>query len=175
MNRYLVLFLGFIALMLCTCTQAQAKTFTEGWTQNGASSYYAKRFNGRKTASGERYQHYAMTAAHRYLPFGTKVQVTDRATGKSIVVKINDRGPFHGNRILDLSGGAANKLGIVKQGVCDIELKVLSIPDPKPKKDVQPVSRIDDSYQARPRQKLFKNRSDSIADLIAVGFDATKL
>lgn len=175
MNRYLVLFLGFIALVLCSCNQAQARSFAEGWTQNGPSSYYAKRFNGRKTASGERYQHYAMTAAHRSLPFGTKVQVTDRNTGKSIVVKINDRGPFHGNRILDLSGGAANKLGITKQGVCDIELKVLSMPDPKPKKEFQPISKISDSYQARPRQKVFKNRTDSIADLIAVGFDATKL
>lgn len=173
MIRVIALLIGFTALLLLSCTNTHARKVTEGWTQNGMSSYYAKRFNGRKTASGERYQHYALTAAHRTLPFGTKVQVTDKISGKSIVVKINDRGPYHGNRILDLSGGAASKLGIIKQGVCDIELKVLSVPDPKPKKEFQPITRIGDTYQTRPR--TLKTRSDSIAELIAVGFDITKM
>lgn len=173
MIRNLALLIGFIALLLLSCTNTHARKVTKGWTQNGTSSYYAKSFNGRKTASGERYRHYALTAAHKTLPFGTKVQVTDKTTGKSIVVKINDRGPYHGGRILDLSGGAANRLGIAKQGVCDIELKVLSIPDPKPKKEFQPINRIGDAYQARP--KTLKTRSDSIAMLIAAGYDITKL
>ncbi len=155
MIRYIALFMSISILFLLSCSVTHAKKISKGWTQDGISSYYAKRFNGRKTASGERYRHTALTAAHRTLPFGTKVKVTDKSTGKSIVVEINDRGPYHGNRILDLSGGAATQLGITKQGVCDIELKVLSVPKPK--------------------DRQLPSRSDSIAKLIAVGYDINKM
>ena len=127
-----VIFLA-IALFITACssnTNAASKTFTEGWVQSGVTSFYHRSLNGNLTANGERYRHYsAMTAAHRYLPFGTKIQVTDKDTGKSIVVRINDRGPFHGNRVLDLSGKAAENLGILKRGVCKVEVKVLSLPE----------------------------------------------
>lgn len=98
-----------------------------GTIQMGRASWYGPGFHGRKTASGERFNQYAMTAAHRTLPLGCLVEVTNKKTGESVVVKINDRGPFHGNRVLDLSKGAAQKLGIVKAGTGQIELKVLSI------------------------------------------------
>ena len=98
-----------------------------GTIQMGRASWYGPGFHGRKTASGERFNQYAMTAAHRTLPMGCLVEVTNKATGKTVVVKINDRGPFHGNRVLDLSKGAAQQIGLVKSGVGQIELKVLSV------------------------------------------------
>lgn len=93
--------------------------------QSGSASWYGPGFHGRKTASGERFNMYGMTAAHRYLPLGTKVRVTNMDTGKSIVVKVNDRGPYHGNRILDLSKAAARSLGMIKSGTCKVKLERL--------------------------------------------------
>lgn len=92
----------------------------------GTASFYSTQFHGRKTANGERFNMHAMTMAHRTLPFGSKVKVTCMTTGKSVVVKVNDRGPFHGNRIADLSYGAAKSLGIVKIGVAEIKLELLN-------------------------------------------------
>ncbi len=83
----------------------------------GLASYYSIKFNGRKTASGEILNVYALTAAHRTLPFGTKVKVTSLDTGKSVIVKINDRGPYVKGRVIDLSREAAKRLGILKKGV----------------------------------------------------------
>ena len=80
--------------------------------QRGAASWYGPGFHGRKTASGERFNTHAMTAAHRTLPFGTKVRVVNERTGRSVVVRINDRGPFHGGRVIDLAQAPARALGI---------------------------------------------------------------
>jgi rare lipoprotein A (peptidoglycan hydrolase) len=93
--------------------------------QYGSASWYGSKFHGRKTASGERYNMNKMTAAHRYLPLGSKVRVTNIDTGKSIVVKVNDRGPYHGDRILDLSKAAARSLGIMETGTCNVKLERL--------------------------------------------------
>lgn len=84
--------------------------------QCGSASWYGPGFHGRTAASGEKFNQNAMTAAHKSLPFGTKVKVTNQKTGKSITVKINDRGPYHGGRIIDLSKAAASQLGIVQAG-----------------------------------------------------------
>ena len=91
----------------------------------GNASYYGSQFDGRRTASGERFSMAAMTAAHRTLPFGSKVRVTNPANGRSVVVRINDRGPFHGNRLIDLSQGAAQRLGLVARGSGRVELALL--------------------------------------------------
>lgn len=85
--------------------------------QCGGASWYGPGFHGKKTASGQRFNENAMTAAHKTLPFGTVVKVTDQRTGKSIKVTINDRGPFHGSRVIDLSKAAAAKLGTKNAGV----------------------------------------------------------
>lgn len=85
--------------------------------QCGGASWYGPGFHGKKTASGQKFNENAMTAAHKTLPFGTVVKVTDQRTGKSIRVTINDRGPFHGSRIIDLSKAAASKLGTRQAGV----------------------------------------------------------
>ena len=84
--------------------------------QCGTASWYGPGFHGRKSASGETYNQNAMTAAHKTLPFGTKLKVTNQKTGKSVTVKINDRGPYVGSRVIDLSKAAASQLGIVKAG-----------------------------------------------------------
>ncbi len=84
--------------------------------QCGGASWYGPGFHGKKTASGQRFNENAMTAAHRTLPFGTVVKVTDQRTGKSIKVTINDRGPFHKGRIIDLSKAAAAQLGTKNAG-----------------------------------------------------------
>ncbi|MGL4397146.1 MAG: septal ring lytic transglycosylase RlpA family protein, partial [Hyphomicrobium sp.] len=83
-----------------------------GGGQSGMASWYGGKFHGRKTANGERYNQWSMTAAHKTLPFGTRVRVTNARTGNSVVVRINDRGPFIKGRIIDLSKAAANQLGI---------------------------------------------------------------
>lgn len=84
--------------------------------QCGSASWYGPGFHGRSTANGERFNQAAMTAAHRSLPFGSKVKVTNQKNGKSVVVRINDRGPFSKGRVLDLSKAAARTLGFVGAG-----------------------------------------------------------
>lgn len=94
--------------------------FGDTFASTGTASWYGPGFHGRKTASGERFNQYAMTAAHKTLPLGSRVKVTNLKTNKSIVVKINDRGPYVGGRIIDLSKGAAQALGINGTGKVSI-------------------------------------------------------
>ena len=96
------------------------------WT--GRASFYHSSLTGERTASGERYNPEAFTAAHRELPFGTRVRVTNLRNDKSVVVRINDRGPYHDNRILDLSRRAAQELGMLDRGVAKVRIEVLSFP-----------------------------------------------
>jgi rare lipoprotein A len=96
-----------------------------GFSQRGLASWYGKDFHGRKTSSGEIYNMYDMTAAHKTLPLGTRVQVRNLTNGRSAVVRINDRGPFVRGRIIDLSYTAAGKLGIVGPGTAPVEIVAL--------------------------------------------------
>lgn len=105
-----------IALLLIICSMS----FIPQQAQNlerGKASFYAKSFNGRRTASGERLHPDSLTCAHRSYPFGTKVRVLNPANGRSVVVRVTDRGPFVRGRIIDLSWRAAKELGIIAQGV----------------------------------------------------------
>ena len=95
----------------------------------GIASWYGPGFDGRHTANGEIYDMNGISAAHKTLPFGTIVQVVDLSTGKSVVVRINDRGPFIDGRIIDLSKGAAEKLGIIDKGITKVGLRILRWPD----------------------------------------------
>jgi len=92
---------------------------------NGQASWYGPGFYGNRTASGEVLRPGTLTAAHRTLPFGTRVRVTNLNNGLSAIVRINDRGPFHGNRMLDLAHGAASQLGVVASGVASVKMEVL--------------------------------------------------
>ena len=91
----------------------------------GIASYYGRRFHGRPTASGERFDMHALTAAHKTLPFGSRVRVTNTRNGESVVVRINDRGPFVRGRHIDLSRAAAEEIGIVSSGHGRVELELL--------------------------------------------------
>ncbi len=95
--------------------------------QEGVASYYGEDFHGRKTSNGEVYDMYAMTAAHRALPFDTRVLVTNLDNGKKVTVRINDRGPFVEGRIIDLSYGAARKIGMVGPGTARVRLEVIEM------------------------------------------------
>ncbi|QTN27635.1 septal ring lytic transglycosylase RlpA family protein [Rhodoferax sp. AJA081-3] len=96
------------------------------WKQRGLASWYGKRFNGRRTASGERFSAGGFTAAHRTLPIPSYVRVRRVANGDEVIVRINDRGPFHRGRVLDLSYAAANKLGMVAVGSAEVEMELLT-------------------------------------------------
>lgn len=91
----------------------------------GQASWYGPGFYGNRTASGERLRPGTLTAAHRTLPFGTRVRVTNLWNGRSAVVRINDRGPFHGSRVIDLAQGAASRLGVASSGTAQVRLEVL--------------------------------------------------
>ncbi|WP_086617355.1 septal ring lytic transglycosylase RlpA family protein [Erythrobacter tepidarius] len=91
----------------------------------GSASYYASKFHGRRTASGEAFDNTAMTAAHRTLPFGSLVRVTNPATGASVIVRINDRGPFSRGRLIDVSRAAAEELGMIARGHATVELELI--------------------------------------------------
>ena len=98
---------------------------SRGFVERGIASWYGTKFHGQRTSSGETYNMYAMTAAHKTLPLPTYATVRNLDTGKSIVVKINDRGPFHDNRIIDLSYVAAMKLGIIDAGTGLVEVSAI--------------------------------------------------
>ncbi len=94
----------------------------------GKAAYYSNRFNGRKTASGQRFNNAAMTTAHNTLPFGTRVKVTNTKNNKSVVVRVNDRGPSTPGRVFDLTRAAAKKLGYVRAGLADVKAEVVAQP-----------------------------------------------
>ena len=92
----------------------------------GLAAYYSSRLNGHKTASGQTFNQDALTAAHPTLPFGTKVKVTNTKNGKSVVVRINDRGPTQAGRVIDLSRSAASRIGLQRAGLTPVKLEVVA-------------------------------------------------
>ncbi len=107
---------------------AVASNSISKFSQTGLASWYGRQFHGRKTASGDTFDMNGLTAAHRSLPLNCYVKVTNKTNGKSVVVKVNDRGPFHGNRVMDLSYGAAKQLGITNKGVGNVSIERVSGP-----------------------------------------------
>ena len=114
-------FIGVVCLLL-TFT---GTTFAQQNVQKGGASYYGPGFHGKRSSNGEVFNMHAMTCAHRTLPFGTTLLVRDTKTNKEVVVRVTDRGPFCRGRIIDLSYGAAKKLGMVARGTAQVEIKVL--------------------------------------------------
>jgi rare lipoprotein A len=107
-------------------------TSSEGYDARGIASWYGPKFNHRRTSSGEKYDMYAMTAAHKTLPLPTYVRVTNLDNGRTAVVKVNDRGPFYANRLIDLSYAAARKLGIVAAGTAPVDVRAIDPAHPRP-------------------------------------------
>lgn len=123
---------GLAVLLAVGCGAPSARSATParlGWEQTGEASWYGVPYHGRRTASGEVYDMHKLTAAHPTLPMGTRVIVTHRGTGRSVEVRINDRGPFKRGRIVDLSYAAAQRLGVVGPGVIPVRLVVVGLPD----------------------------------------------
>ena len=107
------------------------KATAKNKTFSGNISWYGPGFDGRKTANGERFNMMKLTAAHLKLPFNTKVLVEDPRTGNTVVVRVNDRGPFHAKRVMDLSKGGAVKLGTISRGVTYVDCMILDDDDKK--------------------------------------------
>ncbi len=120
--KKLITLLGLCVLILSACHR---KTGTGGrsGSETGMASYYADKYDGRKTSNGEIFRQSKLTAAHKTLPFGTKVKVTNLNNGKSVKVRVNDRGPFIAGRIIDLSKSAAKKIDLVNAGVAKVKIR----------------------------------------------------
>lgn len=129
---------------------------SKGFRQRGLASWYGRHWHGRHTASGERYDMYAMTAAHKNLPFPTYVRVTNLENAKSVIVKVNDRGPFHGNRVIDLSYTAAVKLGVLARGTAHVEIEAIDPHQYKHPHHPQRPMPLKRQPQAMPRPHLAK-------------------
>jgi len=138
--------------------QVRGKTYSvlksaENFTQTGIASWYGEKFHGHLTSNGEIYNMYAMSAAHKNLPLPTYLKVTNNANSKSVIVRVNDRGPFHQDRIIDLSYSAAYKLGMMETGVANVT--IASITDFSIAKKEQPLP---------PKKTLSPNKTPNISN-----------
>lgn len=118
--------LGLLVQPGCVAHKKHLPSLNTGTSQIGVASWYGPSFHGKPSASGEPYDMWALTAAHRTLPFGTRVQVTKAKTGKTVTVRINDRGPFIEGRIIDLSYAAARELAMIGEGTAEVALTIVS-------------------------------------------------
>jgi len=118
----LILFIGMNLECASSCCMGSTPS---GYVQYGAASYYGNEFHGKKTASGEVYDKTKFTCAHRELPFGTRVRVTNLSNKKSVIVRVNDRGPFIKGRIVDLSFAAAREIVMIKEGIIKVKIEVI--------------------------------------------------
>ncbi len=118
MGRLACLIAAFVIAASPVLARAEARA------ENGIASMYAGRFVGRTTASGDILDRHSLTAAHRRLPFGTKLKVTNKRNGRSVIVTVNDRGPHRKGRIIDLSPAAARKLGMMQAGLVPVEIRL---------------------------------------------------
>lgn len=127
MNRFATI---IACVVLCACARASATSVPapKRVTQTGTASWYGPGFHGKPTTSGERYDQNALTAAHKTFPLGTRVRVTNLTNAKTVDVRINDRGPFVGDRIIDLSFAAASRIDMVGPGTAEVEVVVLDAP-----------------------------------------------
>lgn len=116
-----------VCLVVAGCSGAPAKKDSSwaGQVESGKASYYGAKFQSQRTASGELYDEAKKTAAHRKLPFGTKIKVTNIKNGRSVIVKVNDRGPFVKGRIVDLSKAAFSAIANLSAGVVDVSIEVI--------------------------------------------------
>jgi rare lipoprotein A len=141
-SKKILLFIFILSLVIASCAsgiryssvsggvkKSKVSTNDSALTETlGFASYYAYQFHGKKTSSGEFYDMNDLTAAHLKLPFGTKVQVRNIKNNRTVIVRINDRGPFVDGRIIDLSKAAAEELDMINDGVTEVELTIVSYP-----------------------------------------------
>ncbi|CCH55878.1 rare lipoprotein A [Fibrisoma limi BUZ 3] len=118
--------MSFIMSLMLFFSNMKPTEALPGLIQKGKASFYSKKFTGRRTAGGERVRHDVLAGAHRSLPFNTLVEVTNLDNNRSVIVRINDRGPFSKGRIIDLSHAAAQALGMISKGVANVSLRVVN-------------------------------------------------
>ncbi len=118
--------LGLLALFSVLAGCASGVIDPDGYDKTGTASYYGAKHHGKRTASGEPFDQHALTAAHRQLPFGTRVKVTNVNNDKTVVVRINDRGPHVRGRLIDLSRAAAQQLGMLRSGTARVRVQALN-------------------------------------------------
>lgn len=150
------------------------KDDASGHIEKGTASWYGKRFHGRRTSSGEVYDMNAMTAAHKNLPIPSIIEVTNLDNGRSAVVRVNDRGPFHGNRVLDLSYAAATKLDMVDKGMAKVRIQVLNQPSLKSDRGLEQMF-LAASAKAGTESKTDSESTTNRKDLHAADVPANKL
>ena len=140
---------------------------TEGFTEKGKASWYGKKFHGHLTSNGEIYDMYSMSAAHKTLPIPSYVKVTNTDNDKTTIVRINDRGPFHEGRIIDLSYAAAYKLDVLRTGTANVEIEVITVamPTDANKKAALPqfIIQVATSPHADRTEKLAKDLGEKLA------------
>jgi rare lipoprotein A len=124
-SKNFIILLFSLAIPGCASVQPESMPKWVGYTETGKASYYGDQYQFKKTASGEPYNHDLKTAAHRNIPLGSKLKVTNVDNGKSVVVKVNDRGPFVQNRIVDLSKSAFSTIGNTSSGLINVEIGVI--------------------------------------------------
>jgi rare lipoprotein A len=135
LSRLAIVVLGLLLIEGCGASvprftshpRAGVSSASSDYQMEGVASYYADEFHGRKTSNGEVFDMHSLTAAHRTLPFDTKVRVTNLDNGLSVVVRINDRGPFKDDRVIDLSLEAAKKIGLISNGTAPVKLEILEM------------------------------------------------
>ncbi|MGC9375350.1 MAG: septal ring lytic transglycosylase RlpA family protein [Bacteroidales bacterium] len=151
-NHKFIVSLLIFSLVLFSC---HIKSQDKKYIQTGIASFYADKFEGRKTASGEIYYHIRKTAAHPKLPFGSVIKVTNLENQKFVVVRINDRGPFVPNRIIDLSKSAAQELGFVDKGLAKVKIELIASTDDLPGNDSKNIEKTEyyqiDAQKASPK------------------------
>ena len=125
--KWMVIILFSAAILGCGSVQTESTdtTFGVGYTETGIASFYGDKHQFKKTASGELYNHDLKTAAHRNIPFGSKLRVTNVGNDKSVVVKVNDRGPFVSGRIVDLSKSAFSSIGNTSSGLINVRIEII--------------------------------------------------
>lgn len=120
--------LVFLIFFLSVLSYENTSLALENYSNTGLASWYGSEFQGKRTASGRRFDMNEFTAAHKFLPFGTLVRVVNVRNGKGVIVSIIDRGPFSKKRIIDLSHAAAKSIGLLKRGIARVKIEVISIP-----------------------------------------------
>lgn len=126
-NKFILYFVVTMAILFTSALANASPNYKDHARSLGVKtvSWYGKPFHGRLTANGERYNMHGISVAHKTLPFNTKVRITCATTGKSVVARVNDRGPYIGNRAFDLSYGAAKAIGILDRGVAKVKVDIL--------------------------------------------------
>ncbi len=117
----------YVLLLLSLFKASPASAQFLGKEEQGKASFYNKMFDGRKTSCGEKFDQKELTAAHRSLPFNTMIEVTNLSNNKSVVVRVNDRGPYHHKRLIDLTRAAAEHLGFIGSGIASVKLRVVGM------------------------------------------------